>query len=628
MTLTMKIKALNRALIKRFELLPNISDFYTEKLGIHEYAAIYGIEKILRRTYAEKLVKAGPNKYLIRQYRRMSYYAATGEIEKYNYLSTLILKKSVSYRVLAMNRTMKNWFTMNLRDLRRLWRSLSFLSKSESSDLKFKRVWIDKKPGDYARPLGVPTPAWRCYSFMRLDHMERYFKGRGLLKPWQHGGRSGVGVLSCYKDLIPKIKSFNTIYEFDIKGFFDNINHNQITELFRRVMGVQTSSWVSKILAAKPSSYTLPPIEEDKAALKYQAIKDMDFEEDWGVHTPDAEYYGFKYTDYNKSAFEGLTWKQAENLVSFEEEEDWSAAIAKNLKPITIRGAYKTLMDDMPFTRRFGNSLSEMKMDEINETMRAEGRDNWKNLGRIGQGVPQGLGTSPFVSTIMTDWAFEKMQGNILMYMDDGLLFASSYDEMEKRITELKRNLSRLGLEIAPEKSKYVKIQGKWTASLRFLGLRYLPEEDTLTSETRSGTKVKFPVTGEWPDVKELAEANNMNISMMRKTFDKLINTKAYETGLEYGFLGCLIAGSQYKDNLTLNERREKVREGQSHSWANIVASQGFVWKHQDLFHHTECLTNMSSIASQRFLEFQRRKMKLFIPKGGKILYTSKRRRG
>lgn len=627
MSLTRKIHELNRALIKRYEVLPNVSDFYTEKIGIHEYAAIYGIEKILRKTYAEKLVKAGPNKYLIRQYERLTYYAATKQLEKFQFLSRLILKKSISYRILAMNRTMKDWFSMKIRDLRRIWRSLSFLSKSESSDLKFKRVWIDKKPGDYARPLGVPTPAWRCYSFMRLDHMERYFKGRGLLAKWQHGGRSGVGVLSCYKDLIPRLKTANTIFEFDIKGFFDNIYHNQITGLFKRVMGDQTSSWVSKILAAKPSSYTLPPIEVDKAALKYQAIKDMEFEEDWGVHTPDAEFYGFKYVDFNKSAFEELTWKEAENLVSFDEEAEWDAVIAKASKPLNIRGAYKDLMNDMPFTKRYGNSLSEYKMEEIDEISRAEGRDNWKNLGKKGQGVPQGLSTSPFISTIMTDMIFEDLSENLIMYMDDGILFANSKQEMEELKGKLISQLEKIGLEIEPEKSKYVKENGHWTNSLRFLGLRYLPEEDTLTSETRSGTKVKFPVTGEWPDVKELAEANNMNISMMRKTFDKLINTKAYETGLEYGFLGCLIAGSQYKDNLTLNERREKVREGQGHSWANITAKQGFVWKYQDLHHHTECLTNISSIACERFAEFQRRGLKLYIPKGGRI-NTSGRRRG
>jgi len=36
---------LNRALIKKTELLPNVFEFSTEKYGIHEYAAIYGIEK-------------------------------------------------------------------------------------------------------------------------------------------------------------------------------------------------------------------------------------------------------------------------------------------------------------------------------------------------------------------------------------------------------------------------------------------------------------------------------------------------------------------------------------------------------------------------------------------------------
>jgi retron-type reverse transcriptase len=617
-TLTTKISELNRALIKRFELIPNVSDFYTEKYGIHEYAAIYGIEKILRRTYAEKLVAGGPNKYLIRQYQRLTYYAVNGELEKFNFISTIILRKSISFRILALNRVMKDWFSMRIRDLRRIWRSLSYICKTESSDLKFKRVWIDKKPGDYARPLGVPTPAWRCYSYMRLDHMERYLKGNKYLETWQHGGRSGRGVLSCYKDLIPKLKNSNTIYEFDIRGFFDNIKHSQIKEVFERSLGPKVSHWVGKILESKPTSYVLPPIEVDKAALKYQAIKDMEFEEDWGVMTPTAEDYGFKYVDYNKAAFEGLTADQATNLVSFEEEAEWDMIMAKNSKPIDIRGSYKSLMEDQPITRRYGNSLSEIRMEEINEKARAEGRDNWKNLGQPGRGVPQGLGTSPLVSTLMTDVTLHELgsKGNLIMYMDDGILFANSGAEMEKVVEKLKEKLSILGLEIAPEKSKYVKEDNQWKDSLRFLGLRYLPGEDTITSETRSGTKIKFPVTGKWPDIKDLMNSNGINnVSMMRKKFDRLINTQAYEAGLEHGFLGCLIAGSQYKDSLTLIERKEKVREGQGHAWANITASQGFVWKYQDLYNHTECLTNISSIACERFANFHRKDLKFYIPR-------------
>jgi len=40
-----KYNELNRALIKRKELLPNVFEFSTKKFGIHEYAACYGIEK-------------------------------------------------------------------------------------------------------------------------------------------------------------------------------------------------------------------------------------------------------------------------------------------------------------------------------------------------------------------------------------------------------------------------------------------------------------------------------------------------------------------------------------------------------------------------------------------------------
>jgi len=103
----------------------------------------------------------------------------------------------------------------------------------------------------------------------------------------------------------------------------------------------------------------------------------------------------------------------------------------------------------------------------------------------------------------------------------------------------------------------------------------------------------------------------------MRQLFDKLINTQAYETGLKYGFLGCLIAGSQYKEAMSLTQRKEEVRKGQSRSWAQVENSKGFIWKHQDLLPYPETLTNVSSIASHRFAEFNRRGYKLHIPRGG-----------
>lgn len=653
-------KDLNRALIKRLELLPNVFEFVTEKYSIHEFAAIYGIEKILRRTRAEKLLVSKPNRYLERQYKRLTQYAANNQVAEFNTLSETIIRKSISYRILALNRTISDWHIKPIRELRRIWRSLSYISRTLSSDLKFKRVWIDKKPGDYARPLGVPTPAWRCYSFMWMDHIERFFKASGKLATWQHGGRSGVGVLSCYKQLIPRIKgtgSAKFIYEFDIKGFFDNINHESIITKFKENMYRNSAAtlWITQILGAKPTEYVLPPEESDIALQAWERLSEAE---------PLQEFYPapgpvkINYISLEQGEIESFI-EQEEGLGEFlnqlkseqnREVERGEATIIKRGElnigpvqtdnPITMDEIFEFLdPEDQAILKEFRNEQylvdnydKMMRQPEINSDNlstlylrsaqdRELGRDKWKNLGQEGKGVPQGLNTSPFISTIMTDSAFYDLGllNAIIMYMDDGLLFAETKAELERHILLLKEGLKSLGLEIEPSKSGIVKEDGKWLKSMKFLGLRYLPEKDTLMSDTRSGTQVEFPTQGEWDDIKLMAVQNQLSVPYMRVKFDKLINTQAYEAGLKYGFLGCLIAGSQYKEAMTMVERKEAIQVGQASSWARITESKGYVWKHQDLMNFPETLTNVSSIASHRFAEANRLGYKLHIRRGGKV---------
>jgi hypothetical protein len=590
---------LNRALIKRVELLPNVFEFSTEKYGIHEYAAIYGIEKILRRNKVTKLLKSQPNYYLERQHKRLVQYAANGQVSEFNHLSRIILQKSISYRILALNRTIDDWFLLPIRKLRRIWNELSFISKTLSSDLKFKRVWIDKKEGDYARPLGVPTPAWRCYSFMWMNHIESFYKASNCLQPWQHGGRSGVGVLSCYRQLIPRLKESNTIYEFDIKGFFDNISHESIIKRFKETLGSTTAEWIHNILQAKPSGYKLPPEPSTS-----EAGRAYNFRDEWEHVIP---MFGPSYW-----------FRVVQQLPQTVNSANWGVIVENTRKlmpfvinPTSLNGKiyYYEAQEDMPHNT-FGQA-----------------RDNVRGLALPNKGVPQGLGTSPFISTFLTDtYLYELGTENkaLIMYMDDGILFASCKSEMETLIKRLTELLKALGLSLAENKSKYVKINGEWQDSIRFLGLRYLPESDTFMSDTRSGTKVQFPAKGDWEDVKALAALNQSSVSGIKQKFDMLINTQAYEAGLKYGFLGCLIAGSQYKDAPPMEERREAIQRGQASAWARIEKSSGFIWKFQDLMKHTEYLTNVSSIATHRFAEFNRKGRKFFIPRR---TYRSKKQR-
>jgi len=617
-----KYNELNRALIKRCELLPNVFEFSTEKYGIHEYAAIYGIEKILRRCTTTKLVKSQPNYYLERAHKRLVSYAANGQIEEFNHLSGIILRKSKSYRILALNRTNKDWFQIPIRNLRRIWRQLCHISSTLSSDLRTKRVWIDKKPGDYARPLTVPLPSWRSFSWMRMDHFEKFYRASGYLQPWQHGGRSGVGVLSCYKQLIPRLLNSNTIYEFDIKGFFDNISHESIIKRFKETIGSTTSEWIGNILKSRPSSYVLPPETHDKALEVFNRQRA-------NVYSPD--FFSIELLqgrDMMTVVMRPIDPKETWVIVNHY-EEDPNKIYTYSFDNVTLEKYYKDAMNQGYFIPDAVNMYSYITQKPT-EMQRALGRDSWKNLGQPGKGVPQGLGTSPFISTFLTDTYLYELGTDrkaLIMYMDDGILFANSREEMEGYIKRLKELLGALGLEIEPSKSRYAKIDGVWQGSMKFLGLRYLPEGNTLMSDTRSGTQVIFPARQNWEDIRDMAAINNLSIPYMRKKVDKFINTQTYEAGLKHGFLGCLIAGSQYKEALPMEERKEEIRKGQASAWAKVEKSSGFIWKSQDLVNHTEYLTNVSSIACHRFCEFNRLGRKLFISRRNKAGKPSRKQR-
>lgn len=593
------IKSLNRALIKPIRVLPNVSEFETAKYGVHEYALIYGIEKILRTMKFVKLTGKNSNnrsnKYLEKQFYRLTKYASEGRINEYNNLMDSLLERSIAFRVLGLSRKIKYWHILAPYKLRRIWVRLSKICETGSHELRFNRVWIDKKPGDYARPLGVPSFEWRSYSWMRLEMIERFLKARGFLASWQHGGRSGVGVKSCYEALIPKMLSANSIMEFDIKGFFDNISHAQIIKTFKSNMGPKVGEWITGILKAKPERYKLPSIENDKSLTDWISPK-YPGQEDFPEFNLGKLSHLFNPQYFLNKMLPGI---QRHTIQPFKYEDTMGSLEGGDcsfgkLNPISTGAVMPT------------------------EEERALGRDRRKNLGQPENGVPQGLGTSPLLSTYMTDTYLYELgrRGNLLMYMDDGILFAENSKQLEEVRKELEEGLSNLGLEIEPKKTKILKQDNEWIEDLKFLGLKYLYKENTLMSETRSGTKVKFPVAQGWDDIVRMAAINNLSVPYMRKKYDQLINTQAFEAGLKYGFLGCLIAGSQYKDALPMWQRKTEVKAGQDKSWEHISEStEGFIWKSQDLDSHLETLTNISSIATCRMMKLRNRR-KMFLKFG------------
>jgi hypothetical protein len=618
-----KFKSKYRHLVKSYKLIPNVAEYNTEFVGYHLTALLYGIEKIIRKVYVRRLNKGEYNEYLERQMLRLSKYAVEGELEKYLYLADILMTKSVSYRSKMWNEVDRDVIHRSPAEIDRIWRKITKLCESRSSNLNYKRVWISDpgKEEKYTRPLGVPTLEWRINSRMKLDIIERWYKGQGLLAPWQHGGRSGKGTLSCYKEVLPKYLQYKNIFEFDIKGFFNNISHDVITSLFDKYFNKKI---IKGFLNTKPKKYQLPEIKEDKAI---QQNEDLLSRAVMMEEVPIGEFL-------SKIGFTGSPSLLKERLLTDEEilsmldDEKLDVPVLMGTKglqdfmaiPVDDDGLSpedKALLDGLDLipldteteAKRYAQAMEDDKSllagGQIpSKEGRELGRDKWKGLGQEGKGVPQGLGTSPFLSTVTTDLELDKImpKGSITMYMDDGLLFSN--EDINSVVETLQDGLKRIGLEMAPEKSSQVKSEGRWLKTLKFLGMRYDGETNELSSDTRGGTKVKFPerLTGE-----ELYEwiGNNTELwEEVKKTYTRQRTAKlsTWEAGIKTGILGTMIANSQYKNMAPMWLRKLEIERGKLEAWKRSRRSDSVLLWPRQFVPEEQTLTNLSSIFWETFL--------------------------
>jgi len=216
------------------------------------------------------------NKYLSKQFRRLERLSKE-DGKAFNYLSLKILRTSITYRMYSINRVFPQWISARLDKITKIERSVGKLCETLATDIDYKRVWIDKKPGDYGRPLGVPTMTWRIYLGMITNIAEIYALGRGLYSDCQHGGRPERGVMTCLKAVAEQLETYSNIYEFDLKGFFDHISIESIVLLFKEIF---LGELFNKLLRVAPKSYKLPPREKDET-LQSLRRESQEIEDNW-----------------------------------------------------------------------------------------------------------------------------------------------------------------------------------------------------------------------------------------------------------------------------------------------------------------------------------------------------------
>jgi hypothetical protein len=579
--------------------IPNVIDFSLTDPTYNELALLAGFDVKQRTFKSESKARrnAKANNYLAKQFNRLRKHAEKGNFEAFNKVGLNLLQNSTSYLIYSFNSVNPKWTSMDFNKVIKMLKGIRKLCKTLATDIDYKRVWIDKKPGDYARPLGVPEMIWRVYLRMVTNEGEIFAYGRDLYHPSQHGGRPGYGVMSCLKEVAETLPRYKRVYEFDLKGFFDHISHASMTTIFK---GTFLEGLYSKMLVSVPKDYTLPEPKADKQVpLLYDLDDDVEF---W-----DKFYAKYKsFIEFKRSITElslsdiaefnyafGPTWSELipgiDDLFdnggldynpAIETYEEWQEKIMKMMHSTKI--SYANIESYSSIAKGTINRPEPIETSHYSEAERAFGRDTWKDLNLSNQGVPQGTSFGPFLSSLAVSVYYkEQALKDWIMYIDDGLIFHNTAEELAEKLVRLNKALDKMSVELAPEKSRLHTYESLIDNSIKFLGIRFKNTPGTLvhrrnfftiSSDTRSGTiKTLPPINTEQmlTILENMLQEGAITLSKYKYARWAVLQSRmriGFEAdvvtlSIKYNFFGYLLSWL-YNPEMDMETTKRKINEG------------------------------------------------------------------
>jgi len=431
------------------------------------------------------------NKYLRRMYKRLDVYATKANVRGFYVIAMILLKRSVAFRLAAITFKWKHWFRKGTGSkAKKIATIVKSLSRNLETAIEYKRLWIPKGLDRYGRPLGCPTVPWRIYLWMFYFLLDVWISNNQGRAPWQHGGFSKRGPNTFFDQLIgTQFYKRKWIYEFDLKGYFNNIKHKAILEaLVNLNLPEFMKNHCEETLKARPTTYGKMPSDYlEKARAQ------------WGVDPITGERFATQHR-WDLLDKETMTDEELYNAMNYpappEEQE---------IKEITIEIEYS-------------DGTKETKVIKAPERKQA----SWENkahdwihgLRTLGVGTPQGVSYSPLLTSVASSYHAGLGNKNLIMYMDDGIIAAETEEELNLAISQFEESANTMGVELARNKSGMVKQDGVWLKDLKIIGFRIDRFLDWVFSSTRSGKEIPMPL----PNYEQLREYYT---SSERPTFTK-----------------------------------------------------------------------------------------------------------